>query len=954
MTKPDGEIAFDFETRSYADLKKVGSWAYSEDPTTDAICACYGIDDGPIQDWWFEDEDMPDDLRHAIKIGYTVEAHSVAFERGIWQNVMVPKYGWILPKDEQWRDTMAVAAYYALPLSLDRLAAALGFPAKDRAGVRLISKYSKLHLKTAKTIIPPEDKKPWLKYCGQDVLLEQGVSDEMGDLPDRELAVFMLDQKINMRGIHLDLEGIEAASSIVDQRHEELAKEFREITKLNPTQNAKLIDWFGDQGLELDNMQKDYLQELMDDGFVPSGSIRRALEIRLAINKASTKKLDAMARQRGRDGRARFQSRYHGAQTGRWTGSGFQPLNLVRGFEGVSPDQLVRDIMHRDASWLDMLYGDAMDAVSKASRHWISAQCGNKIIAGDYVSVEAVILACLAGEEWKIRAFRDRVKIYEHMADKIYDFPPGTVTKKTHPTERQDGKTCLGASTQVLTNTGWKSIVTIKDKDLLWDGISWVKHEGLVAQGEKEVMNFLGVEATPDHKILAGENWIEIRKAISKEDMKRQALETGSENLPWFRINGDLKVGYSLSGLNAIAVRANIWFQRVIYAEVKLRVALIAQEIKPQNGERIFLDMLTYAQTTNIDVGYSTAYPLALLGAAQTGTRTTERGVYGSGLSGGKAPKAEESFCRTSYLSKDGINQIWRSTVSTLIKAMSRGICALSPENKTLKTKDKSVKCKKQSMNLKPVYDLVNAGLRNRFTILTKGGPIIVHNCELAFGYQGALGAWLKFDSSGRHTDERIVEICKAWRAEHPAIVNFWHGLQKAAISATREGIKTQCGQIGFEIVDEWLTMILPSGKRIWYRDPQVRAVRPHWCKPKEYDECASGECSHSPVPQLSYMAQKTGQWKRVSTYGGKLAENACQATSREILVSAMPRVEDAGYGIILNVYDELVCEVPEDFGSLEEFEELMAGPLPDWAVDEWGNPWPIRVEAWEGKRYKK
>ena len=53
------------------------------------------------------DEDMPDDLRHAIEIGYTVEAHNVAFERGIWQNVMVPKYGWILPKDEQWRDTMA-------------------------------------------------------------------------------------------------------------------------------------------------------------------------------------------------------------------------------------------------------------------------------------------------------------------------------------------------------------------------------------------------------------------------------------------------------------------------------------------------------------------------------------------------------------------------------------------------------------------------------------------------------------------------------------------------------------------------------------------------------------------------------------------------------------------------------------------------------------------------------
>jgi len=656
------EIAFDFETRSYADLPKVGSWAYSEDPTTDAICACYGIDDGPIQDWWFEDEDMPDDLKHAVKLGYTVEAHNVAFEYGIWKNVMVSKYGWILPKDEQWRDTMAVAAYYALPLSLDRLAAALGFPPKDREGVRLISKYSKLNLKTANPVIPPEAKPKWLKYCGQDVLLEQGVSDEMGDLPERELAIFMLDQTINKRGIYLDAEGIAAASKIVDQRHAELAKEFRGITDLNPTQTAKLIDWFGAQGLELENMQKDYIQELMDDGLVPSGSVRRALEIRLAINKASTKKLDAMSRQRGNNGRARFQSRYHGAGTGRWTGSGFQPLNLVRGFEGVAPEQLVRDIMLGDATWLDLVYGDAMDAVSKASRHWICAEPGNKIFAGDYVSVEAVILACLAGEEWKIRAFRNGVKIYEHMADKIYGLPSGTVTKKTHPTERKDGKTG-----------------------------------------------------------------------------------------------------------------------------------------------------------------------------------------------------------------------------------------------------------------------------------------------ELAFGYQGALGAWLKFDSSGRHSDERIVEICKAWRAEHPAIVDFWYALQTAAITATRKGIKTQCGQIGFEIVDEWLTMILPSSKRIWYRDPQIRAVRPRWCKPDEYEDCADGSCKHNPVPQLSYMAQKEGQWKRVSTYGGKLAENACQATSREILVSAMPRVEEAGYSIILNVYDELVCEVPEDFGSKEEFEELMAGPLPDWAEG-----WPIRVEAWEGQRYKK
>ena len=83
---------------------------------------------------------MPSDLKSDIKNGYLVEAHNVAFERGIWQNVMVPKYGWILPDDEQWRDTMAVACYYALPAALDRLSRVLGFPGKNPEGARLITK----------------------------------------------------------------------------------------------------------------------------------------------------------------------------------------------------------------------------------------------------------------------------------------------------------------------------------------------------------------------------------------------------------------------------------------------------------------------------------------------------------------------------------------------------------------------------------------------------------------------------------------------------------------------------------------------------------------------------------------------------------------------------------------------------------------------------------------------
>ena len=486
----------DFETRSFCDLTKVGAWVYSEHPSTGIVCLAYAIDDFPVQWWvppeamldWADEKNwtpwrgegdnprmavfdgefmggiasnygwssrpclgstygMPSDLYQAIAHGAHVEVHNYSFEYSIWRNVMEKRYGWTPIPDENWRDTMAVACYYALPAKLDSLARATGFTGKDPKGWHLISKYSKLNLKTAKPIIPAPDLEDFVNYCIEDVRVEQAISDYLGDLPEREQQVFSLDLKMNTRGIYLDLEGIEAATAIVDQRSEELTTEFYKLTGLAPTQRDKCIAWFKDQGLALDNMQADYIEELLEEGEIPQGNARRALEIRLAINKASTKKLDAMARNRGSDGRARFQSRYHGAITGRPTGAGFQPLNLNKGYQDdgydkMVPEQLVRDIMYRDPKWLDRLYpGGAMDAVGKASRYWIKAEPGNKIIAGDLVSIEAVLLACLSGEEWKVEAFRQGRKMYELMGDKIYNFPEGTVTKATHPIERQDGKT---------------------------------------------------------------------------------------------------------------------------------------------------------------------------------------------------------------------------------------------------------------------------------------------------------------------------------------------------------------------------------------------------------------------------------------------------------------------------------------------------------------------------------
>ena len=942
-------VTIDFETKSYADLGETGAWAYSEDPSTEIICMAYGIDNQPIQDWWPGKHDSnrcPEDLYMMIMLGDEVEAHNVSFEYAIWRNIMVKRYGWVEILDHQWRDTMAVAAYYALPHDLDKLANVLGYEGKDPEGGRLITRYSKLYLKTAKKVIPPEDFQKFVNYCRKDVAIEQSVSDFLGDLPERELPIFQLDLRANARGLKLDKAGIAAAADVIEQVAVELKAEFRELTGLNPTQLPKVKAWLEQNGVDLPDMTADTLEAaLSEEGRVPQGPARRAMKIRLELNKASTTKLDKMISQLGSDGRARFQTRYHGTNTGRNTGAGFQPLNLVRSWEKMDPGQLVRDIMYRDPTWLRCLYGSPTEAVSRALRYFIQPEKGKRIMALDYVSIEAVVLACAAGEEWKVDAFRNKVKIYEAMADKIYGLPPGTVTKETHPYERQDGKTCLGASTQVLTDDGWKDIVDVTVNDRVWDGIEWVSHGGVVFQGVKPTFEMMGVEITLDHQVLVREGvWVE---AAFAAPYLNQILGIGMDLLPFAGSSAALSEASWGCGYHATAGSENISSPRVTCETGRREAARNALSVKPPNGARTSSGSPTFAPMMPIVGGCLTASLHALLAAGRVGTETMARAAFASGRSGLRGLQENVNICLTSWVSKVGINLSWRSTASTSIEATNQGTFDLPSAAKERSAKSGSFN--PGLLSLRPVFDIANAGPRKRFMIRTVAGPILVHNCELAFGYQGALNAWLKFDDSGRHSDERIIEICKAWRAEHPMIKQMWYGMEDAAIECVATGRETSYRDFGFDMVDDWLAMVLPDGKCIWYWKPELRTKMPRWHDPEQNDDCADGTCDCRPKPALTYMTKKGKSWFRTHTYGGKLTENAIQATARQILWPAAQAVETAGYHVILTVYDEIVAEVPDGFGSLKEFEEIALGALPEFARD-----WPIRVDGWEGNRYKK
>jgi DNA polymerase len=212
---------------------------------------------------------------------------------------------------------------------------------------------------------------------------------------------------------------------------------------------------------------------------------------------------------------------------------------------------------------------------------------------------------------------------------------------------------------------------------------------------------------------------------------------------------------------------------------------------------------------------------------------------------------------------------------------------------------------------------------------------------ELASGYQGGMGAWKRFGADQHLTDQEIKDAIKSWRRESPNIVNFWYGLERAAIAAIQSpGEILSYNGISYQYVKGTLNCRLLSGRILYYHSPLLMPDVTPWGKP---------------VLKISYMGWNSEStkgpigWMRIDTYGGKLCENVVQATARDILTFALVNVEKAGYPAVMHVHDEIVSEVPQGAGSVENFEAIMA-TLPEWAKG-----WPIRAAGgWRGKRYRK
>jgi DNA polymerase bacteriophage-type len=435
-------LHLDLETRSAADLPVCGLDNYASDPTTDVHCAAYAFDDEPVA-LWRNGEPCPPVVASHIKAGGLVYAHNAAFEFALMTKVLAARHAWPMVQLEQMRCTMAMAYAMSLPGSLDKASAALGIEQrKDMAGSRVMMQLAKP--KDDGTFWTPEDdqekfERLWL-YCRQDVEVERAIHNRLMELSDYEQKIWQIDQRINNRGVRVDLEAVNAAIRLVESEKARLDGEMLRVTGGEVgkcTEVQLLVKWIRNHGVAINGVAKaDVLDALAADGLPPQ--VAAALNLRREAAKSSTAKLIAMRDAASADGRVRGILQYHGANTGRWAGRRIQVQNFPRG--SLAPEDVEDAIAHLgNRRYIDMMYGQPLDVVSSCLRGMITASLGHELVAADFNAIEARVLAWLAGQESVLEIFRTHGKIYEHAAAGIYNMPMESVTKA----QRQIGKVAV-------------------------------------------------------------------------------------------------------------------------------------------------------------------------------------------------------------------------------------------------------------------------------------------------------------------------------------------------------------------------------------------------------------------------------------------------------------------------------------------------------------------------------
>ena len=443
ITRLTETISIDLETFSVLELKRCGAYRYAIDSGTGVWCAAWCLGEHEIR-VWEPGEPVPEAIVLHAESGGSFSAWNTQFERLIWKHVLVPRYGWPELGVGQWRCTQAEAMAFGLPASLEDAAKALGLVVqKDTKGKNLMLRMSRPRRRDENGTTwwdDPERVDGLKDYCCQDLKVERSIAEKIPRLPEQERQVWLLDQRINDRGICLDQNLVKASLAVVEQSRASANKKMHQITagSVSSVTNAPaLTEWLNHRGIECDGVAKESVSHLLEKELPVD--VEGALKLRAGNALSSTAKLGAMLEACCPDGRIRGLLKYHGASTGRWSGKLVQPQNFPRGMPDLCTVQASRTVMLKNASLVDILHGSPVEVISSLLRAMFHAPEGRTLIAADYSSIEARVLAWLAGEKSLVKAFAQGEDVYMLMASVIY----GIQAKRVSRMQRQIGKTAV-------------------------------------------------------------------------------------------------------------------------------------------------------------------------------------------------------------------------------------------------------------------------------------------------------------------------------------------------------------------------------------------------------------------------------------------------------------------------------------------------------------------------------
>lgn len=437
-------VSIDFETRSAVDLRKTGVYKYADDPSTDIWCMAYSapwLDDVAI---WMPGDPMDTRLEDWIVEGGLLTAWNANFERTIWNTIMVSRYNWPRTKIKQWRCTMAQASAMGLPRALGQAAAVLGVQEqKDKTGAALMLRMArprKVNADGTYTWWNTKDKIDTLvAYCKQDVRTELSVAEQLLPFTDSERRLYQLDQRINDRGIKVDIDLIERVSKLANSASAQIDEEIKRLTngQVKAATNAMdLTAWLRSYGLNVNSVDKQTVARMLNmDRLHPV--IKQVLKLRQDGAKSSTAKYDAMVNAANADERMRGLLVYHGAATGRWSGKLVQPQNFPR--PSKKNDEIEAIIAKLKADEDVSEHGAGTVIASDLLRSMLIAEEGHRLLFADYAAIEARVLAWVAGQDDLVETFKKGGDVYKDMASAIYNRPVDAITGD----QRQVGKMAI-------------------------------------------------------------------------------------------------------------------------------------------------------------------------------------------------------------------------------------------------------------------------------------------------------------------------------------------------------------------------------------------------------------------------------------------------------------------------------------------------------------------------------